>query len=154
MISLKRILVPTDFSDASQNALRYGMALAESFSAELHVLHVVVDPYVIPPGGEGYLPPPDLPQQLEKTSRAHLEQWVPADWRKEHTAVLECIHGTPFVEIVRYAREKEIDLIVMGTHGRGAIAHILMGSVAERVVRKAPCPVLTVRPKEHEFVMP
>ena len=154
MITLKRILVPTDFSDASQNALKYGMALAENFGAALHVLHVIVDPFVIPPGGEGYFPPSDLPQQLEKTSRAHLEQWVPADWRRGREVTLECIHGTPFVEVVRYAREKEIDLIVMGTHGRGAIAHMLLGSVAERVVRKAPCPVLTVRPKEHEFVMP
>jgi nucleotide-binding universal stress UspA family protein len=154
MIQLKRILVPTDFSDASKNALTYAMAFAETFQAALHVLHVVVDPYVIPPGGEGYIPPPDPIEQLERVAREHLEQWVPADWRRQHQVTLECLPGAPFVEIVRYAREKEIDLIVMGTHGRGMIAHILLGSVAERVVRKAPCPVLTVRPKEHEFVMP
>ena len=154
MIQLKRILVPTDFSDASQNALRYAMAFAENFQAALDVLHVIVDPYVIPPGGEGYLPPTDYPQQLERVARQHLDQWVPADWRKGRSVTLDCIHGAPFVEIVRYARAQQSDLIVMGTHGRGVIAHILLGSVAERVVRKAPCPVLTVRPKEHEFVMP
>jgi nucleotide-binding universal stress UspA family protein len=154
MIQLKRILVPTDFSDASKNALRYAMAFAESFNAALDVVHVVVDPYVIPPGGEAYLPPPDYPEQMERIARQHLDQWVPAEWRNGRQVTLECIPGAPFVEIVRYAREKNCDLIVMGTHGRGMIAHLLLGSVAERVVRKAPCPVLTVRPKEHEFVMP
>ena len=62
--------------------------------------------------------------------------------------------GHPFVELVRYAKDNAIDLIVVGTHGRGAIAHILLGSVAEKVVRKAPCPVLVVREPEHDFVMP
>jgi nucleotide-binding universal stress UspA family protein len=67
---------------------------------------------------------------------------------------LVTLRGSPFVEIVRYAKQHDIDLIVMGTHGRGPIAHMFMGSVAERVVRKATCPVLTVRSPEHEFVMP
>ncbi len=62
--------------------------------------------------------------------------------------------GRPFIEIIRYAREKKIDLIVLGTHGRSGLKHVLLGSVAERVVRKAPCPVLTIRHPEHEFVMP
>jgi len=62
--------------------------------------------------------------------------------------------GTPFVEIVKIAREEEVDLLIIGTHGRGAIAHMLLGSVAERIVRKSPCPVLTVRSGEHEFVKP
>jgi nucleotide-binding universal stress UspA family protein len=91
---------------------------------------------------------------LEKHAKEQLEQFVPADWRAKHQVTLACQRGTPFVEIVRYARREVIDLIVMGTHGRGAIAHMLLGSVAERVIRKAPCPVLTVRPEEHEFVMP
>ena len=68
---------------------------------------------------------------------------------------LNLVNGlSEFVEIIRYARENNIDLLVLGTHGRGAIAHMLMGSVAEKIVRKAPCPVLTVRHPEHEFVMP
>ena len=62
--------------------------------------------------------------------------------------------GVPFLEIIRYAKELEIDLIVLGTHGRTGLAHVLLGSVAERVVRKSPCPVLTVHPKGHQFVMP
>ena len=62
--------------------------------------------------------------------------------------------GAPFLEIIRYAKENDVDLIVLGTHGRSGLAHVLLGSVAERVVRKSPCPVLTVRHPEHEFVMP
>ena len=74
--------------------------------------------------------------------------------RERFQARLVMRRGSPFVEIVRYAKSENIDLIVMGTHGRGPIAHMLLGSVAEKVVRKAPCPVLTVRHPEHEFVMP
>jgi nucleotide-binding universal stress UspA family protein len=154
MIKLQRILVPTDFSDPAANALRYGMAFAETFRATLYLLHVVVDPFILPPAGEGYFPPPDLPQQLEERARAQLATLVPEAWRQQHPVNVAIAHGTPFVEIVRYARQEAIDLIVMGTHGRGPIAHMLLGSVAERVIRKAPCPVLTVRPEEHEFVMP
>jgi nucleotide-binding universal stress UspA family protein len=154
MIELKQILVPTDFSEPSRVALRYGMALAETFGATLHVLHVVIDPYIIPPAGEGYLPPADFPQQLELRARQELEQFVPADWRRKHPTKLDCVHGAAFAEITRYAQDHVIDLIVIGTHGRSAVAQLLLGSVAEKVVRTAPCPVLTVRAKEHEFVHP
>jgi nucleotide-binding universal stress UspA family protein len=154
MIQLKRILVPTDFSAPAGIALRYGCAFVETFDASLHLLHVIMDPFLIPPAGEGYLPPPDYPQHLERVAREQLEKLLPLEWRKQHSVALTCVHGTPFLEIVRYAKEHQMDLIVMGTHGRGVIAHMLMGSVAEKVVRKAPCPVLTVRPQEHEFVMP
>ena len=91
---------------------------------------------------------------IEKGARARLRQALTAAEQEKFCAQLVTLVGTPFVEIIRYAREHEIDLIVMGTHGRGLIAHVLMGSVAEKVVRKAPCPVLTVRHPEHEFVMP
>ena len=72
--------------------------------------------------------------------------------RQKYSAEIVTLIGSPFLEIVSYAKAKDIDLIVMGTHGRGPIAHMLMGSVAEKVVRKAPCPVLTVRHPEHEFI--
>ena len=76
------------------------------------------------------------------------------DWAGKCNVTREVLMGHPFVEIIRYAREQDVDCIVLGTHGRSGLSHLLLGSVAERVVRKAPCPVLTVRHPEHEFVMP
>ena len=154
MITLKRILIATDFSEASEVAVRYGRALADAFGASLDILHVMEDPFVYAPTSEGYLPPAHFFEEMEKNSRERLEQALPHADREKLNARLVTKKGSPFVEIVRYAKSENIDLIVMGTHGRGPIAHMLMGSVAEKVVRKAPCPVLTVRSPEHEFVMP
>ena len=93
--------------------------------------------------------------QLEQAARKQLDALLTVEERTKYQARLQLVSGlSEFVEIVRYARENEIDLLVLGTHGRGAIAHMLIGSVAEKVVRKAPCPVLTVRHPEHEFIMP
>lgn len=155
MIVLKNILVPTDFSEASESALRYGVALAEAFSATLHVLHVLEEPVVTAMAPEAYaMSLPGLLDELEKRAQDRLDGLLTAEQRAKYRAKLVSERGSPFVEIVRYAKTNDIDLLVMGTHGRGAIAHMLMGSVAEKVVRKAPCPVLTVRSTQHEFVMP
>ncbi len=154
-IVLEKILVPVDFSEASDNALRYGKAFAEAFNSELHVLHVFEEPVVPAWTTEGYIPAlQSVREELEKRARQKLEECLSAEEREKFRAQLVLKTGSPFVEIIRYARDTDIDLIVIGTHGRGPIAHILLGSVADRVVRKAPCPVLTVRPSEHEFVMP
>ena len=154
MIALKQILVPTDFSEASTIAVRYAKALAEAFDASLHLMHVQEDPFLLSAAPEGFYPPAGFYEDMEKAANAKLEQvLIQAELGRAQTTVV-ARKGSPFVEIIRYARELEIDLIVMGTHGRGPIAHMLLGSVAERVVRKAPCPVLTVRHPEHEFVMP
>ena len=154
MITLKNIMVPTDFSDPSNSALKYACAFAEQFGARVYLVHVMEDPFMYAPTSEGYIVPPHLHEELEAAARERLETLLtPADQEKYH-ATLVLKHGSPFVEIVRYAREQNMDLIVIGTHGRGPIAHMLLGSVAEKVVRKAPCPVLTVRSPEHEFVMP
>jgi nucleotide-binding universal stress UspA family protein len=155
MIELKRILVPTDFSETSQVALKYARALADNFKASLFVLHVIEDPFVHGWTGEGYIP--DLPgfrERLATEAREQLNKVLTSAEREKFRAQLATKFGNPFIEIVRYAKANEIDLIVMGTHGRGPVAHMLLGSVAEKVVRKAPCPVLTVRSPEHEFVMP
>jgi nucleotide-binding universal stress UspA family protein len=154
MIALKSILVPTDFSEASAVALRYGRELADRFGASLHVVHVVEDRFMPGPSTEGYLPLPGYFEELERQAGERLNAMLSAGDRDRLRAKFETRRGSPFVEIVRYAKCNDIDLVVMGTHGRGPIAHMLMGSVAERVVRKAPCPVLTVRHPEHEFVMP
>ena len=154
MIELKRILVPTDFSEPSAAAVKYAKEFAEAFGASLHVLHVLEDPLVFAPMSEGYATPPNFYEELEKNARDRLAAVVSAAELPTPQTRVTLTKGSPFVEIVRYAKSEDIDLIVMGTHGRGPMAHMLMGSVAEKVVRKAPCPVLTVRHPEHEFVMP
>jgi nucleotide-binding universal stress UspA family protein len=151
MIVLKRILVPTDFSQCSDAAVRYARALAEAFQASLHLLHVVQDPYTQPWAAEAFPAPlGEMLGQWEEQARLRLGTLVGEQERA--TTTTATVVGSPFFEIVRYAAEQQIDLIVIGTHGRGPIGHMLLGSVAEKVVRKAPCPVLTVRHPQHEFV--
>jgi len=151
MISINTILVPTDFSDHSDKAVQYGVELAQKFGASLHVIHAY-ETVPIAYGEAGYVPV-ETPAEVKQAATEHLNNMEIAgdDGLSVHREVIE---GHPFVEIVRYAKEKSADLIVLGTHGRGAIAHMLLGSVAEKVVRKAPCPVLVVRDQEHDFVMP
>lgn len=156
MIDLKTILVPTDFSEPSQKALAYARALAGLFEGSLHVLHVVEQPFVHGWTVEGYVAAlPDFREELLRRAHEEMERlFAGDDERKTLRVELVGRAGNPFAEIVRYAKEKEIDLIVMGTHGRGRMAQLLLGSVAEKVVRAAPCPVLTVRHPEHDFVLP
>ena len=138
MIAVKRILVPTDFSETSDAALKYGIGLAQAFSAQLYLLHV--------PGETGVNFEADFPMvQFENATQERLETLVSAQEAKQLRPEYALRIGAPSDEIVRYAGYREIDLIVMGTHGRSGVAHMLMGSVAEKVVRTAPCPVLTVR---------
>jgi nucleotide-binding universal stress UspA family protein len=155
MLALKTVLVPTDFSDASESALRYGRAMAEAFSASLHVVHVMEDLLAHAWAAEVYVSSmPQLRDEIEKESRQRLETLLGEGDRSKFRAETALLAGNPFLEIIRYAKAHDVDLIVMGTHGRGPIAHMLLGSVAEKVVRKSPCPVLTVREAQHEFVMP
>lgn len=155
MIRLQRILVPTDFSDFSQHALRYGCEFARRFSAELHLLNVVEDIYPLIPEPGMMLPAAgEYLEGLQEGARKASAALPPAEWSADVSVQRQILVGTPFVEIVRYAREHDIDMIVIGTHGRSGLVHTLMGSVADKVVRKANCPVLTVRPEGHSFVMP
>jgi nucleotide-binding universal stress UspA family protein len=155
MLSIKTIMVPTDFSEASEAALKYGRALADAFGASLHLVHVMEDLLAHAWAAEAYMASmPNLRAEIEKEAHARLAAMLPDELRQRYRAVLALLSGNPFVEIVRYAKTSSVDLIVMGTHGRGPIAHVLLGSVAERVVRKSPCPVLTVREVQHTFVMP
>lgn len=156
MITLKNVLVATDFSEPSDAALMYGRELAMRFGATLHVLHVAQNIYISTLGAENYPAiAPDLQQQIEDDARRYLhELLVDSDRSGPPTVPAILTSSSPAMAIVDYARGHDIDMIVMGTHGRGALAHLVMGSVAERVVRLAPCPVLTVRQPEREFVRP
>ncbi len=154
MINLKRILVATDFSDHSSVAVKYGAAFAKAFDAEVILCHVVEAPDLIsqiPPTGEGYFPPNFQEQQRLAAEKECQKILTEAGITNGRVLTVE---GSPFFEIVRAAKSEDADLVIVGTHGRGAIAHVLLGSVAEKVVRKASCPVLAVREGEHEFVMP
>jgi universal stress protein A len=157
MISIKQVLVPTDFSEPSEVALQYGKAFVEQFNARLHLVHVLdenalVYPWATPEGETFALG--TARADVEQAVRNRLEHVLSDAERQKYSAQIVTLVGSPFLELVLYAKSNDIDLIVMGTHGRGPIAHMLMGSVAEKVVRKAPCPVLTVRHPEHEFIMP
>ena len=156
MITIRQILVPTDFGEAADAALTYGRELATRFGATLHVLHVAENIYVTTFGAENYAAvAPDLQRELEEGARVRLNELViDSDGSGPHTKAVVMTAASPAFAIIDYTKEHGIDVIVMGTHGRGALAHLLMGSVAERVVRLASCPVLTVRHPEHEFVTP
>jgi universal stress protein A len=155
MIRLKRILHPTDFSQNAKAAEEYACALAEQFDAELHVMYVLQDMMlVLPEPGSMFAYPETNLAEIRASAEKALQTVPEKGWAKQTKIVRSVRSGAPFVEIVRYAAEHEVDLIVMGTHGRGGLPHVLLGSVAERVVRKAGCPVLTVRPEGHKFVMP
>ena len=155
MIALKRILVATDFGEPSDAALAYGRELARAFGATLHVLHVADDVYVRL-GGDAYVAVlPDLQKDVEDAARQKLDELL-VDNDPNPVAIKKAVvtSSATALCIVDYARENNIDLIIVGTHGRGAVAHLLVGSVAERVVRTASCPVLAVRQHEHDFVVP
>ena len=154
MITINRILVADDFSEHSDIAIKYATEFARVFEAEVLLCHVVEGATLlseVPPTGERYFPP-NLVEIQEKQSREQLQKRLQDSGIEKGS--IHVIEGKAFLEIVRLAKKEDVDLIIVGTHGRGAIAHVLLGSVAEKIVRKAPCPVLTVREGEHEFVLP
>lgn len=146
MVAIRRILVPTDFSEPAAAALRYAEALAEEFGSTLHLTHIVPEPYVYPWGTEiSTMPLIDLLNESETQAAARLKTLVdengPLKGRVQTTTAI----GTPVDKILQQVADEGIDMIVMGTHGRGAVGHLLLGSVAERIVRRSPVPVLTVK---------
>ena len=157
MIALTKILVATDFSDPSESALAYGRELARTFGASLTVVNVVDDITVRAYGVDSgvFMTDPNVQRQFEADAKTLVDAAISNDDRLELNASAVVLRSSaPAAAIVTYARQSQTDLIVMGTHGRGGFAHLLMGSVSERVVQTAPCPVLTVRHPEHEFVGP
>ena len=156
MVKLKKILYPSDFSEHSLFALPYAVELAGRFEAELHCLHVVDEAYQYWMGAGENVVPMMVPEvELLGPAEEQMKKFVAEHLADQPEPVVgKVMSGRPFLEIIRYARDKEIDLIVIATHGRGALATMLLGGVVEKVVRKAPCPVLTVRHPEYKFEMP
>ena len=155
-IMIKKILCPTDFSTNSEHALKYALTLATLSQAELRLFHVV-EPITYPQSTELFEPVLDeveLMMKMEAAFQTQLEDQVSA-LKDEYPKITgKLVTGNTFLEIIQAARDDDVDMIVMGTHGRTGLAHVLIGSVAEKVVREAPCPVLTVKHPEHEFVKP
>jgi nucleotide-binding universal stress UspA family protein len=145
MKAAKKILVPIDFSAPSDAALLYGRNLAKAFGADLHLLHVMENQFLRPTFNS------TTAVEIGMANRV-AEHLSAEDRATLHAVSAVRMSDDPYDEIIRYANNENIDLIVMGTHGRGGVARLLMGSVAEKVVRTARCPVLTVRHPEHEFV--
>ena len=156
MIAIKNVLVATDFSGPSETAVNYARAMARSFGASLHVVHVFEPLWITSAdvvGGGVALS--TMIQGLEETARKQLDATVGEDDRRElHAKAVMITSESPAREIANYANEQKMDLVVIGTHGRSGLSRLLIGSVAEKVVRLAPCPVLTVHHPEHEFVLP
>jgi universal stress protein A len=148
-LQLKKILVPLDFSEVSEKALRYAIRFAEQFSSRITLLHVI-QPMVYP-SDFGY--PPTLVDTLDDTMQQAVQEKLRGVANRTPLEVDTMIRlGQPYHEIATVAKELEADLIIITTHGHTGLKHALLGSTAERVVRHAPCPVLTLRECEHDFV--
>jgi nucleotide-binding universal stress UspA family protein len=155
MIKIANVLVATDFGKASESALAYGREFARSFGARLHVVHVVENPLIWVGPETGGIDLIQLQKDLEDAAAQEMNRLLTAEDRQQLRAESVIRTGrTAAVEIVNQAKVANADVIIVGTHGRRAVNHLLMGSVAEKVVRLAPCPVLTVRHPEHEFIQP
>ncbi|MEO6666471.1 MAG: universal stress protein [Nitrospiria bacterium] len=141
-IAVRTILVPTDFSECSHGALRYGVALAEVFSARVVVLHVMERPAY---GLELPLAHPTIDPGVIRQVAGMAEECVERVRIRGLEVAWDIQFGVPFAEIRTAIERHHADLVVMGTHGRTGLAHVLLGSVAERVVQRASCPVLTVK---------
>ncbi len=151
---VKKILFPTDFSETAAYAWEHAATFAKEFEAEVVLLHVRVPLHST---AEAYLSGEQwerLYQETAKEAAEQMQKLVAEGALKPDQARIELRTGIAFEQIIKAAREHGADLIVMGTHGRTGLAHALLGSVAEKVVRKAPCPVLTVRHPEFKFKMP
>jgi nucleotide-binding universal stress UspA family protein len=153
-MQIRSILYPTDFSKGARAAMDHAISFAQDYDAKLILLHVVEDI----PIAEWYVPSAlsvaDLMEDLKKSALQEMNNWVAEVSHKVKSVEKMVVNGVPFVDIIATAREKNVDLIIIGTHGRTGIDHMLFGSTAEKVVRKAACPVLTVRMGGKGFKMP
>ncbi len=146
-LSIRRILIPIDFSGHSKNALKYAIPMAQQFGASLHLVYVV-EPTIYPADlGFGQVVLPGVEDELRQKGALELDALIAREIRGAVEATTAVRTGNPHHEILDEAAEKKVDLIVVATHGHSGVEHMLFGSTADRIVRHANCPVLTVRPQ-------
>lgn len=142
---INKVLVPIDFSDYSKNALRYAVQFAKQFKAKIFLVYVV-EPMIYPADfSMGQVAIPSMDADVQTRAEEELQNLAKSLVDKSTEVETIIRTGKPFVEIIETANEKDIDLIIIATHGHTGVEHLLFGSTAEKVVRKAPCPVLTLR---------
>jgi universal stress protein A len=147
---IKDILVPIDFSDCSKKALRYAIPLAKEHEAALTLVYVVPNCYAVGEyGGLAYVP---VAEELHMSATKELADLIANEVKGEVPATARVFMGNPAHQITEVARTLPTDLIIISTHGRTGLKHVFVGSVAEHVIRHAPCPVLVVREQQHEFL--
>ena len=149
-LGLRSILVPIDFSVHSKNALKYAIPLAEQFGASLHLVFVV-EPTVYPADlGFGQVVLPGIEEELREKGAEELQALIEREIGTRVQATCVVRTGSPHQEILSEADEKDVDMIVVATHGHSGVEHMLFGSTADRIVRHAKCPVLTIRPEQEQ----
>jgi nucleotide-binding universal stress UspA family protein len=144
-MEIKKILFPTDFSEGSSNALDYAIDMAKRYGAKLYLVHVLYD---IGKAAGWYVPHPSMDEMykdIEKSAEKELGRFGLEESRSLKGVERTVLKGVPHTEIVKFAKENKVDLIIMGTHGRKGMGRVLFGSTASQVVRYAPCPVFAVR---------
>ncbi|HKI83547.1 MAG TPA: universal stress protein [Candidatus Krumholzibacteria bacterium] len=144
MLPVKTILYPTDFSENARHAIPHLLEVAKCFSAQIHLLHVVETSLQVADVSWSAAQP-EMDTRIHEAAKERLEKLAEEIGLPKERLSLAVVDGHPSLEITRYAKAHEIDMIVMSTHGHSGLSHFLLGSVTERVVRKASCPVLTVR---------
>jgi nucleotide-binding universal stress UspA family protein len=152
VLEIRSILAPTDFSRHAEASVRYACGLAHRLGASLHLLHVLPD-VIVPVGPDPALVtsvPPEYYAETETRSRTALAAVFKPEWGEPASVEVAIRWGDPVEGVVSYATDTGIDLIVIATHGRTGLSHVLLGSVAERIVREAPCPVLTIRNRDRD----
>jgi len=149
----KNIAFCTDFSENADEAFGIARDLASHYGATLHIVHVMVDFALSPPMHSTYMPieyQPEFIDQIAEAAKDSIQNRYVVKLRERQSHEVQLLSGYASTEIIRLVKEKQIDLIVMGSHGLTGLAHVLFGSTADRVVRKSPCSVLTVRPRSKE----
>jgi nucleotide-binding universal stress UspA family protein len=151
-LNINKILVPIDFSDYSKNTLKYSVNFSKTFNADL-ILVYVVEPVIYPPDfSMGQIAIPSVDLEMDKRAEEELKSLANKEIPSNINIKTIIKTGKPFIEIIETASEEDVDLIIIATHGHSGVEHILFGSTAEKVIRKAPCPVLTLRAPVKGFV--